>query len=280
MAALVSGCAGGGGRAVPRVAATAPPSPFALGGLNAVIDLSHSDRVSDLFAARYQSSILGIIHKATEGVGYVDPTYAARRRQAAEAGILWGAYHFGTCQYSGKDQAQAFLEAAQPDRDTLLALDLELNERYPDNSMDYGRAEDFVLAVERATGRLPLLYVFPAWADGQAVAGSARTLGGAIRPGSALAACDLWLADYRLIPHLPSAWAGRGWRLWQYGGVDGAGGGPYRSYAFAVAGVSQCDRNLFPQDAAALTRYWRFGDAPPLLSSAAPPSGSRSPQRS
>ncbi len=270
MVALLSGCGSGGGYRPPPVSSTPPPEPLALGGLNAVIDLSHVDPVTDFAAARAYSAIRGVIHKATEGVGWVDPMYAQRRRLAEEAGLLWGAYHFGTYEFSGADQARAFLDVAQPGPETLLALDLELNEPHPGNTMDLDRAEDFVLTVERTTGRLPLLYVFPAWANGLPVAGSSRTLGGAIRPGSVLAACDLWLADYRLIPHLPSAWAGRGWRLWQYGGVNGAGGGPYRQYAFTVAGVGRCDRNIFPSSVVALEQFWRYGGGTPALSMAEP----------
>ncbi|MDA8231755.1 MAG: glycoside hydrolase family 25 protein [Magnetospirillum sp.] len=227
-------------------------------GLNAVIDLSHSSMVRDFAAAREEGRILGVIHKATEGVGFIDPLYAERRAQAQAAGLMWGAYHFGTFEWPGADQAAAFLATAQPQPDTLIALDLELNERDPANSMDIGRAEDFVRAVHAATGRLPLLYVHPVWADGGAVGGYGRTLGGAIRPGSILAACDLWLADYRATPQLPSAWAARGWRLWQYAGdADGRGGGPFRDYARSVAGIDRCDRNVFVSDEERLRRYWR-----------------------
>ena len=223
-------------------------------GLNAVIDLSHSNSVADFNAARANSAILAVIHKATEGNDWADPRYQERRLLAEASGLLWGAYHFGTYQHSGAEQAAAFLAAAQPGPLTLMALDLELNERNPGNSMDIGRAEDFVRALFAATGRLPLIYVHPAWADGEALGGSRRTLGGAITANSILAACDLWLADYRSRPELPTAWNGKGWRLWQYTGDDS--GGPFRPYAHGVAGIDRCDRNLFAGDAATLGRYW------------------------
>ena len=48
------------------------------------------------------AGIAGIIHKATQGLSFQDPTYHDRRTQALAAGLLWGAYHFG----EGGDGAQ------------------------------------------------------------------------------------------------------------------------------------------------------------------------------
>ena len=139
----------------------------------------------------------------------------------------------------------------------MIALDLELNERAPGNSMTLGQAEEFAGAIWATTGRLPLVYVQPAWADGETLARSGQSLGGAIGPRSILAACDLWLADYRMEPELPSAWAGKGWRFWQYAGDGGPNGvGPFGPLARVVAGIDRCDRSLFGGDAIALQRYW------------------------
>src|SRR5215467_9680166 len=89
----------------PQTSAAASANPA---GLDAVIDISHNVTVSDFQSVR-RSNILAVIHKATEGGDWLDPSYAIRRRQAESAGLLWGAYHFGTRQYSGADQASAFL---------------------------------------------------------------------------------------------------------------------------------------------------------------------------
>jgi lysozyme len=227
-----------------------------LAGLDAVIDLSHSTTVFDFSMARDRSNIMGVLHKASEGGDWRDPLYADRRSRAVAAGLLWGAYHFGTHQYSGADQAQAFLAAAQPTSDTLVALDLELNERIPANSMTIDQAEAFVTVIRSATGRFPLLYTHPTWADGKPIGRSGRSLGGAIGPQSILAQCDLWLADYRSQPQLPSAWAIKGWRFWQYAGESGKAVGSTDSPARSVSGVDRCDRNLFAGDAGELLRYW------------------------
>ena len=81
-----------------------PPPDRASLGLDAVIDISRGVTVSDFRRVR-QSNILGVIHKASEGGDYADSAYAQRRPQAEAAGLLWGAYHYGTGEYSGEDQA-------------------------------------------------------------------------------------------------------------------------------------------------------------------------------
>jgi lysozyme len=241
-----------------RLLATAHPvtTPSDV-GLDAVIDMNHNSVVIDFALVRYSGNILGVLHKASEGGDWFDPLYAERRSQAEAAGLLWGAYHFGTHQFSGAQQAAAFLSAAQPGPMTLMALDLEPNDRNPTNTMDIGQAEDFVQTIFQATGHLPLIYTHPTWANGGAFGRTGASLGGAIGPRSILASCDLWLADYRTEPELPQAWANRGWRFWQYAGDDYAGGGgPFGPLSRAVDGVDRCDRNLFVGDIPTLYQYW------------------------
>ena len=248
------------GLAAPALAACAArPSEQAAHspqGLDAVIDISNNVQVSDFRAVR-RSNILAVIHKATEGGDWVDPAYAQRRSQAVSAGLLWGAYHFGTRQYSGADQAAAFLSTCQPGPGTLLALDLEPNDPKPKNSMTMAQAEAFVVAVQRATGRWPLLYTHASYADGQRYGRRNISLGQPITASSPLSKCDLWLADYRDEPTLPSAWAGRGWRLWQYAGDHSAADAAYGTPGRIVHGLTHCDRNLFAGNEVALYKYWK-----------------------
>jgi lysozyme len=226
-------------------------------GLDAVIDISHLVAVSDFALVRRRGNILGVVHKASEGGDWFDPMYSVRRPQAEAVGLLWGAYHFGTRQYSGAEQAGAFLAAARPGPATLMALDLEPNERHPANTMTLDQAEEFVRTVYAATGRLPLVYTHPSWANGERYGRAGRRLGRPITPESVVSRCELWVADYRDAPELPWAWAGRGWRLWQYVGDDqGSGIGPFGASCQAVEGVDHCDRNLFAGGAAALRQFW------------------------
>lgn len=232
-----------------------PPDPIApepavrdIRGLDAVIDLSSHNSVADFRLVR-ASNILGVIHKASEGDFYADPMCAERRSQAEAAGLLWGTYHFGKGDSTGEEQAAFFLASSRPARTTLLALDLEPNEGDPANSMTLEQAEAFVQAVANSTGRLPLVYVHPKWANG----------GIRITAHSVLARCGLWVVDYHDSPEIPSAWASRGWRLWQYASGEYSGRRA-SGYNRTVQGVGGCDRNLFNGDAAALHRFWNAAD--------------------
>ncbi|MFD2233873.1 glycoside hydrolase family 25 protein [Phaeospirillum tilakii] len=226
------------------------------GRIDAVIDISHSTVVRDFTLAREKSHILGVIHKASEGGDWRDPAYAQRRAQAEKAGLLWGAYHFGTHQYPGAAQAAMFLATAKPGPTTLIALDLELNELNPGNSMTLHQAEEFVHAVFAATGRYPLIYTNAAWAEGKPAGRGGHSLRGRIGPHSILAQCPLWLGDYRTEPEVPTAWKGKGWHFWQYAG-DTEDGGPREARVRGVWGIERCDRNLFRGDAVALGRFWK-----------------------
>ena len=54
---------------------------------------------------------MGMIHKCTQGTTYADSMYSIRVKEAKEAGLLFGAYHFGTGD-SGEEQAKWFLETS------------------------------------------------------------------------------------------------------------------------------------------------------------------------
>ncbi len=242
----------------PQYPMAPPPPDRASQGLDAVIDLSQGVAVSDFRQVR-RSNILGVIHKASEGADYADGACAARRPQAEAAGLLWGTYHFGTGTGSGADQARFFLAVSRPGPRTLLALDLEANENNPPNSMRLEQAEAFVRAVADATGRLPVVYVHPIWANGDPLPGSGLSFGTRITPDSIVARCGLWIADYHDSPEIPLAWTASGWRLWQYAGDESASRPAYNQTNL-VQGVSHCDRNLFNGDAATLYRFWTTGD--------------------
>ena len=251
------------GLSVPALSACASrqqPAPQALPsgtpGLDAVIDISYGVQVYDFQAIR-RSNILAIIHKATEGGDWVDPSYGNRQPQAEAAGLLWGTYHFGTGQTSGARQAAFYLSVSRPGPRTLLALDLEDNENNPRNSMRLDQAEEFVKAVADATGRLPVVYVHPTWANGDPLP-NGQSFGARIMPGSILARCGLWVADYHDSPEVPAAWQATGWRLWQYAGDESAARPAYGQTTI-VRGVSHCDRNLFNGNAAALNQFWGAG---------------------
>jgi lysozyme len=203
--------------------------------INVVVDISEDERSVD-FATVAGAGIVGVVHKATEGVGYADSLYAEREQQAGNAGLWWGAYHFGTGRHLGADQADYFLGKVGDAVDTLLVLDLEEDPSGP--SMSLQQARDFVARIRCKTGSWPGLYA------GHYL----RQLLGD-DDESVLTDCWLWFPEYASAPtRVPPQWAT--WTLWQY--TDGKSGPEPRT----VPGIGPCDRSQFSGDLAALSTLW------------------------
>lgn len=203
--------------------------------LNVVIDLSHFNNVTDFNVVK-SDGIVGIIHKATEGTGEIDPKYLSCRSQALAAGLWWGAYHFAT----GDDavaQAEHFLSIVNPGPNDLLVLDFEPNTT--GSTMTLAGAEQFVTKIQSSTGRWPGLY------SGSLIK---ELLGNNQNP--TLANCWFWLSEYGSTAHVPANWST--WTMWQY--TDGSFGPEPHS----VNGVGNCDRDQFNGDMAGLTRLWGY----------------------
>jgi len=205
--------------------------------LNVIIDLSHHNQVSD-FSAIKAAGILGVIHKATQGTGYTDPTYAERRTAALDAGLLWGAYHFADASDATR-QADHFLSIVDPTASDLLVLDIEqiYSQGQPAPSMSIAGAETFVRRIKRQTRRFPGLY------SGSYIK---ELLGN--EKNRQLANCWFWLAQYDTTAVVPANWPY--WTMWQY--TDGNNGPEPHS----VDGVGACDRDKFNGDLHQLRRLW------------------------
>jgi lysozyme len=199
-------------------------------GLNVVIDLSHFNTVTS-FSEVKTGGVVAVIHKATQGTDWADPTYAGREQQALAAGVWWGAYHFGTNE-DGAAQAQYFLSRVNPGPKNLLALDFEEN---PNSQMTIAQAEQFVTEVFNQTGRYPGFY-------SDALVG--KMLGSNVSP--ILANCWFWRAQYSgSSPLVPPTWSN--WTMWQYtssGSVGGISGG--------------CDRDAFNGSMDELSHLWGY----------------------
>lgn len=98
--------------------------------------------------------VVAIIHRATIG-DRVDRKYAERKIEARKRGYKWGAYHFGKPGDPIK-QADFFLETVRPEKDDLIALDLESED--PTKHMSFDDARVFIKRVKEKTGRYPLVY--------------------------------------------------------------------------------------------------------------------------
>ncbi|MEJ2815758.1 glycoside hydrolase family 25 protein [Caulobacter sp. CCG-8] len=207
--------------------------------INTVIDLSHHN-ASPNFVQAAAGGITGVLHKATEGLGFVDPDYAVRRTAAQAAGLMWGAYHFGT----GDDpvaQADHFLQTVGPDNaGMLLVLDFEQNPNGSSMNLDQARA--FVTRISDQAGRWPGLY------SGNYVK---ELLGNEKDP--VLSLCWFWLAQYGSTATVPPNWSG--WTLWQY--TDGVNG----PQPHAAPGIGPCDRDQYFGEADALRVFWLNGGA-------------------
>jgi lysozyme len=201
--------------------------------LNAVVDISHHNGNVNLQLAK-ADGIIGVIHKATQGTTIVDPMYQTNRTQAANAGLLWGAYHFGTGG-DGVAQAQHFLNVVGTFENTLLVLDFEQNTG--GTSMSLADARAFVTEVNQVTGRYPGFY------SGSYIK---QLLGSA--EDSVLAQCWLWLPEYGPTPVVPANW--HTWTMWQY--TDGN----YGPQPHSVNGIGNCDRDKFNGTEDQLQTLW------------------------
>lgn len=205
---------------------------------NVIVDLSHNNSNVDLARAK-ADGVQGLIHKATQGTGFSDPTYSARRDQAKQAGLLWGAYHFAT----GADpvaQAKFFLRVSNIGNGDLMVLDFEQNTASTANTMSLDQARTFISTVQDATGITPGLYGGAYLKEQMANA-----------VDETLQACWLWWAQYGPTPTIPPAWPA--WTLWQY--TDGHHGNP----PFSVDGIGACDRDQYQGESEDLQAKWMTG---------------------
>ncbi|MDO7883979.1 glycoside hydrolase family 25 protein [Hymenobacter cheonanensis] len=218
--------------------------------LGAIADISHYNHNPESphqaldFRRAYQYGLRGVFHKATQGLGYTDSHYASRKQQALQAGLLWGAYHFGV-KADGAAQAAHFLDKVRPGPHDLLVLDFELNA--DSDSMTTPQAEQFVQHIYKATGRYPGLYSSPYFLQQRRAGGSAI-----------LRKCWLWLAYYRDVaaPPLPLGWPY--WTMWQYTNGSGKQG----SELHIIPGIGPCDGDRFNGTSDGLLRLWSHEAAP------------------
>lgn len=144
------------------------------------------------------SGAAGGICKATEGMTYLDPTFAKNWAALGALGAIRGAYHFARpTAGSGEAQADRFLAVVGSWRATdLLVLDLEVGD---------GDLSSFALTfldrIRARTGLTPWFYSYGPFI--RAHAGARR-----------LAEYPLWLAAYSSRPPTaPPPWTN--WQLWQ-----------------------------------------------------------------
>ena len=167
------------------------------------------------------SGISFAITKATEGVGYLNPTFARNWPEIRASGLKRGAYHFAELG-ANMPEAEADYFLANVSRvgglaaGDMLALDLEDKDGSLKRANDVGGwALAWLRYVERQTGVVPLLYTAPNVITENSLFGY-----------PALARYPLWLAAYRETPPpVPAPW--QSIAIWQHtdeGSVTGVVG--------------------------------------------------------
>jgi lysozyme len=236
-------------------------SPFVRAD-NSVINLSHYDMVHPDFVAMKNQGVLGVIHEATFPRFSFDWKYGDRQEAAAQAGLLWGAYHFG----DGTDpirQADHFLNVVGSQRPSiriddpekrrhgvLLVLDFEKNGHYPGGTMSTAQAAAFVERIKDRTGKYPGLYCSE---------NRLRLMlygpGSGPRYREVLSNCWLWIANYHAQPRNTSPWSR--WQLWQYTGDGKCGLRPRGMFPTRIANMRKAERNIFNGSNVALMAFWK-----------------------
>lgn len=202
-----------------------------------VVDLFHGDAVAD-FGAVKAAGIVGVIHKSSQGNRFADVAYEARRQKAKAAGLLWGAYHFNT----GDDipsQVEEFLQYADPDRDTLMALDYEDNSA---SEMSIDECADFLDLLGSRLNRKPIIY------SGNRIREQLPKASAATQ--AFVASHKLWLCEYGHVAKVPVPW--ESYFLWQFTG-DGVGPEPHSIPGVTTHGI---DLSTYSGTAEQLAAEW------------------------
>ncbi len=225
---------------------------------NAVVNLSHYDRMRVDFPGMKSEGIMGVIHEASYPPFARDADYVLRQQAAARAGLLWGAYHYGNATDPVR-QADHFLRVvsgawaqANPTsrpEGILLVLDFEKNGHYPGGTMRVDQAIAFVERIRERTGKYPGIYSSEYHLQ--------KTLSSSkVSPTykALLGNCWLWLANYGARPQATAPWSY--WHLWQYTG-DGKCRLPGSAYPKSVANILKAERNIFYGTRSALDTFWQ-----------------------
>ena len=196
-----------------------------------VLDISHYENVSQEFATTAKAGIVAVILKATQGTGFVDPTFLERVAEARSAGLLVSAYHFLDGANPTEQVAHFLTVAVSEGMVNWLAIDWEPYPASQANVMQAATAG--VASVQAATGRWPVIYM------------TRYMLSAA---NKTLANCPLWLAEYGTRPICPPGFTA--WQLWQH--TDGQVG----SAVVSVPGIGPCDRSKFAGTVDQLRAWW------------------------
>ena len=118
-------------------------------------DLSHWNTVTDWKKIREAGYEFCFI-KATQGTGYLDPTYKERKDKVRKAGMLLGAYHFADATDPIKEADWFLKNVGELQEGEIVILDYETYKL--DNPADW--CLKWLSRVEQKLGFKPLLYTY------------------------------------------------------------------------------------------------------------------------
>ncbi len=171
--------------------------------------------------------------------------YHTRRHLAKELGMKWGAYHLAR-PGNPVGQANHFLQFAKPDKDDLIALDIEHND--PKRWMSLKDAEIFARVIKQRTGRYPVLYTNHSTAKFIAAKRDQLPL---------LSRLNLWYARYKTsVPGVFPMGHWKSYTLWQFSSMVNCSD---RSCPWRINGAGNwIDVNVAYLPPAELRRQWPF----------------------
>jgi lysozyme len=157
--------------------------------------------------------------RATSGIGYVDPKFAAHWSGARAEGILRGAYHYLFGGQDAKRQADLFIASLGKDVGELPPI-VDLEDAYNENvsnSQLISTCKAVLDLIEQAIGRRPIVYSRRSYLDDH------FSLNG--KAPSWANEYDVWVAQYPFkfdsasmpnanMPMQPPGW--KPWTFWQY----------------------------------------------------------------
>ncbi len=126
-----------------------------------VIDAYHGNSIN-WHELKKDKRVVGILHKATEGITFVDSKYDKRKLIAKEKGYKWGSYHL-LRKGDTVEQAKAYLKKIDKNSsDEIMALDVECTENslcnIPKYKVSAKEIKTFLKFIKKETGRHPIFY--------------------------------------------------------------------------------------------------------------------------
>ena len=212
-----------------------------------IIDISKYQGRPDFVKVK-ASGFLAVVVKVSDGLLYCDAAATQNLEAARDAGLYTMVYSFAQPgQGRAAEQVKKMYSCLGDQMPHRTVMDLESGTVgwSPQARVDF--AEQFVEAALQWSALTPMMYTFPSFAAMMQPALSSSTV---------LAACPLWVAQYRSVtsawvppigyqPTVPRPWTT--WTMHQYSGDGG----------FRVPGVTgDCDRNLFNGDEATLRDFF------------------------